>query len=68
MLVDAEGNRYGDGVDPFTTPDPCARSEDEVAEEWEIAPTVLAADDAEINEVWVTFLFPSREYVALRVP
>jgi hypothetical protein len=73
VLVDVEGNRYGDGVDPFALPDPCERGAGDVAgakdlpEEWKIAPTVLAADDAEINEVWVTFLFPRREYVALRV-
>lgn len=73
ILVDANGNRYGEGLDPTQASFPCERdpeldAEDEgYPEEWTNTFLVLTATDVDITEVWLTFALPSRDYVVLPV-
>ncbi|WP_125773770.1 hypothetical protein [Antribacter gilvus] len=73
ILVDTDGNRYGDG-DPFRQMPQCHPAGDDGSVEletprtpWSAAPVVVTAAGAEITQVWVT-MDGSNRYVSLEVP
>lgn len=73
MLVDADGDRYGEGADETESISACSRGDDlpenpeKWPTEWDVVASVLTPEGVDLTQVWLSFEFVQKEYFVLRL-